>query len=313
MPSSRGILPTQGSNLGLPHCRRILYRLGHQESIPEFCRLAKYAALTWGATSAPSRGRARGQAKEGEGTCASTASPSSRGLPRLNLVSHRRGLLPPLVPRRRWTSSLALRPRPRGPGPGPSPRGGPTSPPGTLGDVVFGSSWQERVAGWPPALTRVRGCQVRDPDPRCGPAQEGPRGRAVGWLQRRRFGGLVRRGALDEPRGICNSQSCRISRESVLNEPVPIPGTVTGGAESPKASSLEKPVDPGPDAPPPPHTTRRSRSRDYSHRCPGWSLRPPSPIPPRFPSWPLATHKDSTSTRKYLILFPNILIILFTN
>ena len=28
----QGIFPTQGSNLGLPHCRRILYHLSHQES-----------------------------------------------------------------------------------------------------------------------------------------------------------------------------------------------------------------------------------------------------------------------------------------
>ena len=28
----QGILPTQGSNLGLPHCRRILYCLSHQGS-----------------------------------------------------------------------------------------------------------------------------------------------------------------------------------------------------------------------------------------------------------------------------------------
>ena len=32
MPSSRGILPTQGSNLGLPHCRWILYCLSEQGS-----------------------------------------------------------------------------------------------------------------------------------------------------------------------------------------------------------------------------------------------------------------------------------------
>ena len=32
MPSSRGIFPTQGSNSGLPHCRRILYHLSHQGS-----------------------------------------------------------------------------------------------------------------------------------------------------------------------------------------------------------------------------------------------------------------------------------------
>ena len=29
-PFSRGIFPTQGSNLGLPHCRWILYQLSHQ-------------------------------------------------------------------------------------------------------------------------------------------------------------------------------------------------------------------------------------------------------------------------------------------
>ena len=28
----QGIFPTQGSNPGLPHCRRILYRLSHQGS-----------------------------------------------------------------------------------------------------------------------------------------------------------------------------------------------------------------------------------------------------------------------------------------
>ena len=32
MPSSRGIFPTQGSNPGLPDCRRILYWLSHQGS-----------------------------------------------------------------------------------------------------------------------------------------------------------------------------------------------------------------------------------------------------------------------------------------
>ena len=31
-PFSRGIFPTQGSNLGLPHCRQILYQLSHKES-----------------------------------------------------------------------------------------------------------------------------------------------------------------------------------------------------------------------------------------------------------------------------------------
>ena len=28
----QGIFPTQGSNLGLPHCRQILYQLSHQGS-----------------------------------------------------------------------------------------------------------------------------------------------------------------------------------------------------------------------------------------------------------------------------------------
>ena len=32
----RGIFPTQGSNPGLPHCRRILYQLSHQRSPVEF-------------------------------------------------------------------------------------------------------------------------------------------------------------------------------------------------------------------------------------------------------------------------------------
>ena len=32
----QGIFPTQGSNLGLPHCRQMLYRLNHQESQTEF-------------------------------------------------------------------------------------------------------------------------------------------------------------------------------------------------------------------------------------------------------------------------------------
>ena len=30
IPFSRGIFPTQGLDLGLPHCRRILYHLSHQ-------------------------------------------------------------------------------------------------------------------------------------------------------------------------------------------------------------------------------------------------------------------------------------------
>ena len=30
---SKGIFPTQESNLGLPHCRQMLYRLSHQRSL----------------------------------------------------------------------------------------------------------------------------------------------------------------------------------------------------------------------------------------------------------------------------------------
>ena len=33
----QGIFPTQGSNPGLPHCRRILYQLSHQGSPGGFC------------------------------------------------------------------------------------------------------------------------------------------------------------------------------------------------------------------------------------------------------------------------------------
>ena len=32
IPFSRGIFPTLGSNLGLPHCRQIVYHLNHQGS-----------------------------------------------------------------------------------------------------------------------------------------------------------------------------------------------------------------------------------------------------------------------------------------
>ena len=34
VPTSRGSSLTQGSNPGLPHCRRILYQLSHQGSLP---------------------------------------------------------------------------------------------------------------------------------------------------------------------------------------------------------------------------------------------------------------------------------------
>ena len=37
----QGIFPTQGSNPGLPHCRRILYQLSHQGSSPNTPPMAK--------------------------------------------------------------------------------------------------------------------------------------------------------------------------------------------------------------------------------------------------------------------------------
>jgi len=43
VPSSRGIFLTQGLNLGLLHCRHILYCLGHQRS-PHSKRLVYYSA-----------------------------------------------------------------------------------------------------------------------------------------------------------------------------------------------------------------------------------------------------------------------------
>ena len=40
----QGVFPTQGSNPGLPHCRRILYRLSHQES-PNYTSLLFFSWL----------------------------------------------------------------------------------------------------------------------------------------------------------------------------------------------------------------------------------------------------------------------------
>ena len=36
----QGIFPTQGSNLGLPHCRKTLYRLSHQEDLVMWWKLS---------------------------------------------------------------------------------------------------------------------------------------------------------------------------------------------------------------------------------------------------------------------------------
>ena len=46
----QGIFPTQGSNPGLPHCRRILYRLSHQGSSNYFTG-QHYIAAHWGSGS----------------------------------------------------------------------------------------------------------------------------------------------------------------------------------------------------------------------------------------------------------------------
>ena len=40
IPILQGIFPTQGWNLGLPHCRRILYHLSHQGSLKMLERVA---------------------------------------------------------------------------------------------------------------------------------------------------------------------------------------------------------------------------------------------------------------------------------
>ncbi|XP_070319863.1 E3 SUMO-protein ligase ZBED1 isoform X1 [Odocoileus virginianus] len=52
MPSSRGIFPTQGSHLGRPHCRQILYRLSPQESP----RILEWVTYPFSSGSSPPRG-----------------------------------------------------------------------------------------------------------------------------------------------------------------------------------------------------------------------------------------------------------------
>ena len=51
----QGIFPTQGSNLGLPHCRRILYQLSHQGSP----RILKWVAYPFSRGSYQPRNRTR--------------------------------------------------------------------------------------------------------------------------------------------------------------------------------------------------------------------------------------------------------------
>ena len=42
----QGIFPTQGSNPGLPHCRRILYQLSHQGSPRKVSRAMKITSIS---------------------------------------------------------------------------------------------------------------------------------------------------------------------------------------------------------------------------------------------------------------------------
>ena len=49
----QGIFPTQGSNLGLPHCRRILYQLSHQGSP----RILEWVAYSFSRGSSQPRDR----------------------------------------------------------------------------------------------------------------------------------------------------------------------------------------------------------------------------------------------------------------
>ena len=46
VPFLQGIFPTQGLNLGLQHCRQILYRLSHQETEDSTCSRPKVPP-TW--------------------------------------------------------------------------------------------------------------------------------------------------------------------------------------------------------------------------------------------------------------------------
>ena len=43
----QGIYPTQGSNPGLPHCRRILYQLSHKGSPTLICFLSRWIYQFW--------------------------------------------------------------------------------------------------------------------------------------------------------------------------------------------------------------------------------------------------------------------------
>ena len=50
----QGIFPTQGSNLGLPHCGRVLYHLSHKGEVP---RILEWVAYPFCSNSSRSRNR----------------------------------------------------------------------------------------------------------------------------------------------------------------------------------------------------------------------------------------------------------------
>ena len=49
----QGIVPTQGSNPGLLHCRKILYYLGHKESQQKHGRSSQMVVQSWGKVLVP--------------------------------------------------------------------------------------------------------------------------------------------------------------------------------------------------------------------------------------------------------------------
>ena len=58
----QGIFPTQGLNLGLPHCRQILYRLSHQGSL----RILEWVAHPFSRGTSQPRNQARSPALQAD-------------------------------------------------------------------------------------------------------------------------------------------------------------------------------------------------------------------------------------------------------
>ena len=65
----QGVFSTQGSNPGLPHCRRILYHLTHKGSprIPEWVQLEKQKTQIGKGTGSPDRFQVRGASSSLDG------------------------------------------------------------------------------------------------------------------------------------------------------------------------------------------------------------------------------------------------------